>query len=119
MASFSKLATLGTATGPQPNIRPPIQQLEMAEPNEGHEPGEGTKREEAEDMREQGQGFAPTGDAPPTARDHKQSIAHHISSIKYNARHAAAHQEETAKHSTALLNLLKNVPGFAEHARKV
>ena len=87
----------------------------MAEPNEGHEPGEGTKREEAEDAKE----FAPSGDTPPTARDRRQSITHHLSSIKYNAKHAAAHQEETAKHSGQLLNLLKNVPGFAEHAKKV
>lgn len=109
---FKKLATLGTATGPQPHIRPPVSQMQMEGPEE-MEPGEGTPQEEAEDLR------SGEVEPPPTARDHNQAITHHISSIKYNAKHAAAHQEETAKHSGMLLNLLKHVPGFAEHAKKV
>jgi len=108
---FKKLTMQGTATGPQPNIRPPMQVGGMEAP--GPEPGEGSPQEEAED-RASGE-----REPPPTPRDHKQAITHELSSISYNAKHAAAHHQETAKHSTKLLNLLKNVPGFAEHARKV
>lgn len=63
--------------------------------------------------------YPPGGEEPPTNDDTHQAITHHLSSVTYNAKHAAAHQAETAKHSQALLNLLKKVPGFAKHAKKV
>lgn len=59
------------------------------------------------------------GEEPPTPDDMHQSITHHLSSVVYNAKHAGAHNMETAKHSQMLLNLLKKVPGFAKHAKRV
>jgi hypothetical protein len=101
--NFKKLNTLHA------NIRPPTEVDEL---------GEGTPAEEALDAQ-QGEIDPSHAGAPPTARDAKQAITHHLSSIKYNMKHSAAHDGEAAHHSTKLLNLLKNVPGFAEHARKV
>lgn len=97
---------------------PPQQQVNIRPPAPVGEPGEGTPAEEAMDAQ-QGEIDPSHAGAPPTMRDKMQSVTHHISSIKYNQKHAAAHASEAAQHSTKLLNLLKDVPGFAEHAKKV
>lgn len=114
------MANFRAMSPPQPLIRPPMQQ-QMAEALEppGAEPGEGSPEEEAQDIREMKAGAPPSGDHPPSERDKKQSITHHVSSMIYNAKHGSAHDHETAKHAGALLELLKKMPGFSEHAKKV
>ncbi len=97
MANFMKAAG---AQPIQPNIRPPAMPGQVAEPAPPQE-------------------VADNGQIPPTNEDMHQAVTHHLSSVAYNAKHAAAHQEETAKHSSALLNLLKKMPGFAKHAKRM
>jgi hypothetical protein len=58
-------------------------------------------------------------DSAPTDADEQQSFVHHLDSVRYNAKHAAAHHDEEAKHAGALMNLMKKMPGFAKHARRM
>lgn len=101
MATFNKLAP-APGVG-QPNIRPPLT-AGIAMPTVG-EP-------DADDLPS-------PSDTPPTASDAKQAITHHTSSVIYNTKHAAAHQQEAGKHAGKLMELLQKMPGFAEHAKKV
>lgn len=55
----------------------------------------------------------------PTLGDAQQSFVHHMDSVAYNAKHAAAHQDEVHAHASALVKLMKRMPGLAKHARRM
>ena len=83
-----------------------------------HEQAESPAKEQREEAAAS-DGGSYLHEEAPTQEDTNQSFVHHLDSVRYNAKHAAAHHEEAAKHASALMRLAGKVPSMAKHVERV
>lgn len=55
----------------------------------------------------------------PKGRDVAQHITHHVDSIKFNLKHAAAHTKEATTKASQLASFLSRAKGFSSHAKRM